>query len=399
MNYSYLAVARLKPGVSPAQAQCRDDGRSRRRSSASIRKKTRASAPRSCRCRTTRSRPCVRRSTSCSRRSRRCSSSAAPTWRTCWWRGRWCGSASWPSARRSAPARARLIMQSIGELVPMLVAGGALGLLGAAWVVGALVPLLPAGVPRVENVGLHLPVLAGTAATLAAIAVFVGVWPALEASRGGLNASVADLSRGNTGRARHDRACAIVLVVAQIAATLWLVIGAALLTRSFGELRQVRPGIQSGAGVQPAPRDSAQQVPDGSRRRGVRRPHPRARPGAAGSRVRRAGQSAAAGGRHANRSASSSRGSTRKPLALGNVDYRSVTPDYFRTLEIPLLSGRSFAETDTETAPPVAIIDERLAKTRRTVADPVGRRVRIPIMNLPWLTDRRRGRPHPPRSP
>jgi hypothetical protein len=96
-------------------------------------------------------------------------------------------------------------MQSVGELVPMLVIGGALGLLGAAWVIGALVPQLPAGVPRVENIGLHLPVLVGTAVALAAIAVFVGVWPALEVSRSGLSASVADLSRGNTGTRGRSR--------------------------------------------------------------------------------------------------------------------------------------------------------------------------------------------------
>src|SRR5436190_11614661 len=139
-------------------------------------------------------------------------------------------------------ARARLIMQSVGELVPMLVIGGALGLLGAAWVIGALVPQLPAGVPRVENIGLHLPVLVGTAVALAAIAVFVGVWPALEASRGGLSASVADLSRGHSGTRGRSRVRDL-LVVAQMAATMWLVIGAALLTRSFGELRKVRPGF------------------------------------------------------------------------------------------------------------------------------------------------------------
>ena len=91
-----------------------------------------------------------------------------------------------------------------------------------------VVPLLPADLPRVENIGLHLPVLLVSAVTLALIALFVGIWPALEAARGGLAASVADLSRGNTGSARRTR-LRDMLVVAQIAATLWLVVGAALL--------------------------------------------------------------------------------------------------------------------------------------------------------------------------
>src|SRR5207249_2414018 len=65
-----------------------------------------------------------------------------------------------------------------------------------------------------------------------------------EASRGGLSASVADLSRGNSGTRARSRVRDL-LVVAQLAATLWLVTGAALLVRSFGELRQVRPGFNA----------------------------------------------------------------------------------------------------------------------------------------------------------
>src|SRR6185503_10310852 len=85
--------------------------------------------------------------------------------------------------------RLRLVTQSVAELVPMLVAGGALGLLVARWSVQAIVPLLPPDLPRVENIGLSLPVLAVAVIMLGAIAVFVGLWPALEVSRHGLGAS------------------------------------------------------------------------------------------------------------------------------------------------------------------------------------------------------------------
>jgi putative ABC transport system permease protein len=281
-------------------------------------------------------------------------------------------------------ARARLIMQSVGELVPMLVIGGALGLLGAAWVIAALVPLLPAGIPRVENVGLHLPVLAGTVVTLAAIAVFVGVWPALEASRGGLRASVADLSRSHTGGRARSRVRDL-LVVAQIAATMWLVIGAALLTRSFGELRQVRPGFNPERvyslhlaiprSKYPRDRDVAAF---GDRILEQVRALPEVVSVGLVNRLPLAG-GAQTGGIELE-------GIDPQAPVLGNVDYRSVTPEYFHTLEIPILRGRSFAETDTEASTPVAIIDERLAKLVATLGDPIGRRVRIPVMNLPWLT-------------
>jgi putative ABC transport system permease protein len=280
-------------------------------------------------------------------------------------------------------ARARLIMQSVGELVPMLVIGGALGLLGAAWVIAGLVPLLPAGVPRVENIGLHLPVLVGTGVTLAAIAVFVGVWPALEASRGGLSASVADLSRGNTGTRGRSRVRDL-LVVAQMAATMWLVIGAALLTRSFGELRQVRPGFNPERVYSlhlAIPRSKYPRDPDvaafGDRILERVRALPEVVSASLVNRLPLAGGTQTGG--------IELEGLDPKATVLGNVDYRSVTPDYFRTLEIPLLSGRSFAETDTEASPQVAIVDERLAKLVATLGDPVGRRVRIPVMDLPWL--------------
>src|SRR5204863_6694612 len=72
-----------------------------------------------------------------------------------------------------------------------------------------------------------------------------------------------------------------------------------------------------------------------------------------------------------------------QPPALGNVDWRSATPDYFRTIAIPLLGGRSFTSRDGASAPLVAIVDEQVASLFRG-GDPIGRRVRIPAsLGLP----------------
>jgi putative ABC transport system permease protein len=280
-------------------------------------------------------------------------------------------------------ARGRLVRQSVTELLPILAVGGALGVLAASWAVDALVPLLPADLPRVENVGLHLPVLAVSAATLAAIAVFAGLWPALEAARGGLAASVADLSRSSTGSPRRARMRDI-LVVAQIAATLWLVVGASLLARSFAELKQVNPGFSAERvytlhlaiprAKYPKDRDVAafcERIVD----------RVRALPGVVAAGL--VNRLPLAGG--AQTGQVEFEGIDPKST-LGNVDFRTVTPDYFRTLSIPLVTGRGFTDADTEGAQPVAIIDERLAKTVLAGSDPVGRRVRIPVPNFPWLT-------------
>jgi putative ABC transport system permease protein len=251
-------------------------------------------------------------------------------------------------------------------------------------VIDALVPLLPADVPRVENVGLHLPVLVASVATLGAVGALVGVWPALEASRGGMSASVADLSRGNTGHPGGARA-RDVLVVVQIAATLWLVVGAALLMRSFSELRQVHPGFNPERVYSlhlAIPRSKYPQDADVARFGDRILERVRALPEVVSAGL--VNRLPLAGGTQTG--GIEFEGIDPQILNLRNVDYRSITPDYFRTLEIPLLRGRSFSDRDEATAPGVAIIDERLVKAVFASADPVGRRVRIPVLDLPWLT-------------
>jgi putative ABC transport system permease protein len=280
-------------------------------------------------------------------------------------------------------SRGRLILQSVAEIVPMLVVGAALGLFAASAAVSAVVPLLPSDLPRAENIGLDWPVLLVTAATLAIIAVFVGVWPALEASRGGSSASVADLSRGNSAAPRRAR-LRDALVVAQIAATLWLLVSATLLMRSFAEVRQVHPGFN------PEHVYSAHlAIPRGK--------YPKDRDVAAFAdrlmeRVRALPDVVSLGmvnrlplGGGAQTGQIAFEGIDSTAVGVKNVDYRSVTPDYFRTLEIPLVRGRVFTDADdAETL--VAIIDDKLAKMVFPDGNPIGHRVRIPFAGEPWLT-------------
>jgi putative ABC transport system permease protein len=276
--------------------------------------------------------------------------------------------------------RLRLVTQSVMELMPMLLLGGVLGVVGAVWAVGAIVPTLPVDIPRVENVGVHPPVVVAAALMLAAIAVFVGIWPALEASRHGLSASIGDLSRTSTATPRRA-ALRDVLVVAEIAATLWLAIGATLLTRSFTELKRVPAGFNP-EGVYSVhlaiPRTKYRDDRGVAEfcRRVVERVQ--AVPGVVAAAM-----------------------INRLPLAGGaqtwpvqfdgldpanpanlveiQVDSRPVTPDYFKTLQIPLIAGRPFTEADGENGPRVGIIDERLAKRVFGDANPIGRRFHPPM--------------------
>ena len=196
--------------------------------------------------------------------------------------------------------RLRLVVQSIAEIVPLLAIGGALGLIAAVWAIDAVAPLLPADLPRAENIRVHLPVLAFAVAMVGAIGVGVGAWPALEVSRAGLTAATADLSRGVTGGVRRARARDL-LVVAQIAATLWLAVCATLLTRSFAELKRVDPGFNPDRVLQRAPGDPAHEIPNRSRRSRLHAPRPRSRVHAAGRRGGGHGQPVAARRRRPDR--------------------------------------------------------------------------------------------------
>ena len=117
-----------------------------------------------------------------------------------------------------------------------------LGLLTAAAALRALLPLLPANLPRTESIGISLPVLGFTTAVVILIALLVGVWPAVDAARSGVSAGLGELSRGSTGAPRRARV-RDALVIAQIAVTLLLLVGATVLLRSFLAVRAITPGF------------------------------------------------------------------------------------------------------------------------------------------------------------
>jgi putative ABC transport system permease protein len=284
--------------------------------------------------------------------------------------------------------RARLVVQSIAELVPMLLLGGALGLAAAVWAVGAVGPLLPADLPRAENISIQMPVLGFAAATLAAIAVFAGAWPALETSRGALATMTADLSRAVTGgpqRARMRDA----LVIGQVAATLWLAIAALLLVRSFSELKRVDPGfnperVYSAHLAVPRSTYTTDAEIAALYQRLLERVQSLPHIVSAGI-VNRLPLGGVA------QTAPIEFDGIDSPLAPPGhglqSDIRPVTPDYFRTLQIPLLAGRGLRESDDAKTTPVGIVDERIANA--IFGGPeraIGRRFRPPLPGQEWRT-------------
>jgi putative ABC transport system permease protein len=270
---------------------------------------------------------------------------------------------------------------SLTELVPLLALGGVLGMLTAAGVVRAVVPLLPVDLPRTAEIGIHRPVLAFSAAVVIVVALLIGVWPALAAARTAPGQGLSDLSRGATSAPSRTRVRDLI-VVGQIATTLVLLVGATLLMRSFLAVRQVTPGFDPAQVLSAYVDIPRSQYPLDAQviafyARAIDRIQ--SLPGvAAVGMVSRLPLASAnqTGGVQID-------GATDTPWQ--GVETRTASPDYFRALGIPIKEGRSFLSSDGSDAPMVAIVDEQLARAAWPGRSAIGGRLREGA-GSPWST-------------
>ncbi|PYQ01145.1 MAG: ABC transporter permease [Acidobacteria bacterium] len=279
-------------------------------------------------------------------------------------------------------SRGRLALQALAEVAPVLAIGGVLGVAGAAWAMAAFVPLAPSTVPRLDGIGLNVPVLAFALAMLAITGVIAGLVPAAQAWQSDLAGATRENSRSATG-GRRQSAARDALVVGQIALAVPLLVGAVLLARSFSALTRLDPGFRA-EGVVSAHlaiprtkyRDDRQvaafcaRVLDGVA----------TRPGVVSAgmvnRLPLGGVGQLGSIEFENVDAEGSR----RPSA----DWRTVTPGYFATMGITLREGRTFTEHDGEGSPLVGIVDERIARTLWPGQSALGHRFRIPGADVPW---------------
>ena len=271
--------------------------------------------------------------------------------------------------------RGRLVSQLVTESALLAAVGGAVGVL-LAW--GGLRLLRALGdttVPRLDEVRLDLPVLAFSALAALGSAVLFGLLPALHASRADAGETLKAGARGTGDGASGGVRSA--LVVAEVALSLVLLVGAGLLMRSFVRLRGVELGFDpravavvplrapGGAGDDPA-RVAAfhDAMLDEARRL------PGVRDAAAVSSAPFAGPNTGLPFARADRPPSPD-----EPPP--DADYRDVTPGYFRTLGIRLAGGRDFTARDVAGAPRVVVVSEALARRHWPGEDAVGRRIRV----------------------
>ncbi len=140
-------------------------------------------------------------------------------------------------------ARERLIRQFLTEAFLLSLVGGGLGVLGAFWGVAGLVALAPQNLPRLGSVSISLPILVFAFLLSTAVAAGLGAFTAVRATSGDLREGLVEGGRGQAGSQGSQRA-GRVIVAAQIAITLVLVVGAGLLGRSLMKVLEVNPGFR-----------------------------------------------------------------------------------------------------------------------------------------------------------
>jgi putative ABC transport system permease protein len=273
-------------------------------------------------------------------------------------------------------SRRALIGLLLVESLVLAVTAGGLGLLLAAWGLDALKIVGTDSVPRLDEVGLSAPVFAFAAAVTLATATLFGIGPALYASRGMADALRARESAADaqTSRGRH------LLIVAEVALAMVLLVGAGLMIRSFVQLQQRPLGFDSASLLLAAlapPAATGDRVDLTVTTRMVQERLAQL-PGV---------EVAAAGSSPPFAGSNSGDIIEREGLVVPreqapDADYRVVTPAYLRALGIPLLRGRAFTDQDGPAAP-AAILSAETARRYWPDRDPVGTRLRLG--GSPWM--------------
>jgi putative ABC transport system permease protein len=275
----------------------------------------------------------------------------------------------------------RVTRQVLTESLVLGLLGGAGGLAIAAGAARVMAASLPAEMPRATEVGLNLPVLAFALGASLLSALLFGMAPARRLSSLELQTELREEGGGGSSLGRRGRRSGQALVVVQVAAATVLLISAGLLLKSLSRLQSVDPGFRT-EGLYALRTDLAEpRYPDGAGKTEFYR--------RLLERVRAVPGVSAAGGIHLLPLTSDNwnfpylaqdnpvPANASPGTALPDADFRVVTPDYFRTAEIPLLRGRAFTESDHAEAPAVGIINRTMAARLWPGSDPVGKTIQL----------------------
>jgi putative ABC transport system permease protein len=271
-------------------------------------------------------------------------------------------------------SRGRLIVQLLTESLVLCMLGGAAGVVLGALLLRVAVPLLRTSLPFTADLSMDLRVLGFAAAAVMAALILAGLLPSLQTSFGALSNALNQSPRGSSGSSAAVRRT---IVIAEVAASVVLICGAALLFKSLAKLQRVDLGVRIDhvitmstdlpSAAYPSPASAARFYEAVVQRL-------RAVPGV--------------------EQASVSQGLPLQGVQWGEylslpgandfflVRLKLVDPWYFGTLQIPLQSGRGIGDRDRASAPPVVVINEEVARQLSKtfgIRNPIGRIVGIDV--------------------
>ena len=277
--------------------------------------------------------------------------------------------------------RWRIVRQLVTENVLLAVAGAGLGVLAAWWAVRAMVAFGPQALPRIHDIAMDGRVLAFAATLTVASGLLFGLVPALHAARPDISRMLRQSARGSSrGGATATRAT---LVITEMALALVLLVGAGLLVRSFAQLMRVDPGFRTEhlIGFDASLPDTRYKY-DGDTRAFAERVLERLRHLPGTERVAVGSTRPLDPENNFGLSTSFTirgRPSVREDQKPTTSIY-PVSPDYFRTLGIRLVRGRTFTEAeDRPEAPPVVVVNQALAQRYFPNEDPIGKYITMGI--------------------
>ena len=273
--------------------------------------------------------------------------------------------------------RWRIVRQLLTESMLLSLISGILGLLVAIWGIQLLVALSPADLPRVKEVTIDLRVLGFTFGVSVLTGILFGLLPALQASRPNLNERLKAGGRSATSGINRQRLRGS-LVIAEIALSLVLLVGAGLLIRSFQRLQAVNPGFNptnvltmqldlSG----PKYKTGAQVIAFHDQLLERLKQLPGVQYASTRTFVPIASDASFA---YLRFNVEGRQGDVSEPPV---AYYNGVSPDYFQTMMIPLLNGRGFNDRDLRGSQNVAIVNSALARRYFGAEDAVGKRISL----------------------
>ncbi|MGA8144329.1 MAG: ABC transporter permease [Candidatus Acidiferrales bacterium] len=271
--------------------------------------------------------------------------------------------------------RFRLVRQMLTESVLLALAGGAAGILLATWGVGVLKEFGPETLPRLDEVTVNAPVLLFTAGVALFTGILFGLIPAMQASRHDLMRSLKE--SGATGASPSKHRAHNALVIAEVALSLVVLIGAGLLLNSFWRLIHVRPGFDASnvlttqvSLIMPTYKDESRQIAFFDRLHDRLKAIPGVESAGFISELPMAGQAN-------NTFFTVVENPPADPGDREDADFRIVGGDYFPAMRIPLLAGRELPVHNPSGSPLEVLINEPFARRFFGSENPIGKHLQI----------------------